>query len=146
MKKKQISNYSSLTNAIASFSKDPHKKVGSIFLNPDTLQILSTGYNGFPRKVKEHKQRWNKKNKYDWVVHSELNGIFNATRNGVNLENSILFTTKFPCNECSKGIIQSGIKEIYTYKPDLNHKIWGEKSKISLQMFKETNINIHYLD
>tara|TARA_Y100000389_G_scaffold204261_1_gene255942 strand:- start:5648 stop:6088 length:441 start_codon:yes stop_codon:yes gene_type:complete len=146
MKKKHIKNYTSLTHAIAEFSKDPNKKVGSIFINPDTLQILSTGYNGLPRKVKEHKKRWTKPFKYDWVVHSELNGIFNATRNGVSLENSTLFVTKFPCNDCAKGLVQAGIKTIYTYKPDLNHKVWGEKSKISLQMFKETGIKVQYIE
>lgn len=145
MKKKQIKQYFDLTKSIAKFSKDPNKKVGSIFMNPNTLQILSTGYNGFPRKVKEKKERWEKKEKNNWVVHSELNGIYNATRNGVNLEGSILFTTKFPCNECAKGLIQAGIKEIYSIKPDLKHKTWGEKSKISLKMFEETKIKINYI-
>jgi dCMP deaminase len=146
MKKKQIKNYSQLTYAISQFSKDPDKKVGSIFLHPKTFQILSTGYNGFPRKVNETNKRWKKPEKYKWVVHSEQNGIYNATLNGVKLKNSILFTTKFPCNDCAKGLIQAGIKQIYTYKPDLKHKTWGESMKISLKMFKETNIRIHYLD
>lgn len=146
MKKKQIKNYSQLTYAISQFSKDPDKKVGSIFLHPKTFQILSTGYNGFPRKVNETSKRWKKPEKYKWVVHSEQNGIYNATLNGVKLKNSILFTTKFPCNDCAKGLIQAGIKQIYTYKPDLKHKTWGESMKISLEMFKESNIIIHYLD
>lgn len=146
MKKKQIKNYSQLTYAISLFSKDPDKKVGSIFLHPKTFQILSTGYNGFPRKVNETKKRWKKPEKYKWVVHSEQNGIYNATLNGVKLKNSILFTTKFPCNDCAKGLIQADIKQIYTYKPDLKHKTWGESMKISLEMFKESNIIIHYLD
>lgn len=146
MKKKQIKNYSQLTYAISLFSKDPDKKVGSIFLHPKTFQILSTGYNGFPRKVNETKKRWKKPEKYKWVVHSEQNGIYNATLNGVKLKNSILFTTKFPCNDCAKGLIQAGINTIYTYKPDLNHKTWGQSVKISLEMFKESNITIHYLD
>lgn len=146
MKKTQIKNYSQLTYAISQFSKDPDKKVGSIFLHPKTFQILSTGYNGFPRKVNETNKRWKKPEKYKWVVHSEQNGIYNATLNGVKLKNSILFTTKFPCNDCAKGLIQAGIKQIYTYKPDLKHKTWGESMKISLKMFKETNIRIHYLD
>jgi dCMP deaminase len=146
MKKKQIKNYSQLTYAISQFSKDPDKKVGSIFLHPKTFQILSTGYNGFPRKVNETNKRWKKPEKYKWVVHSEQNGIYNATLNGVKLKNSILFTTKFPCNDCAKGLIQAGIKQIYTYKPNLKHKTWGESMKISLKMFKETNIIIHYLD
>jgi dCMP deaminase len=146
MKKTQIKNYSQLTYAISQFSKDPDKKVGSIFLHPKTFQILSTGYNGFPRKVNETNKRWKKPEKYKWVVHSEQNGIYNATLNGVKLKNSILFTTKFPCNDCAKGLIQAGIKQIYTYKPNLKHKTWGESMKISLKMFKETNIIIHYLD
>lgn len=128
------------------FSKDSSTKVGAIAIAPDTLHIKSIGYNGFPRKIRETEEKWKKPTKYQYVVHAEANLICNASLNGISLENSILVVTKFPCNECAKLIIQSGIKHIISESPNFNSDKWGESSKISLEMFKELNINVVLLE
>jgi dCMP deaminase len=94
-------------------SKDPSTQVGACIVN-DKKRIVGIGYNGFPYGVEDEQFPWGKNSewinsKYPYVVHAEPNAILNAT---VPLDNSTLYVTLFPCNECAKLIIQSGIKEV----------------------------------
>ena len=143
---KAIKFYKLAKYAADLFSKDPNTKVGAICIAPDTLHIKSIGYNGFPRKLSESDNKWSKNKKYKYVVHAEANMICNASLNGISLQNSILVCTMFPCSECAKLIIQSGINTIISKKPNMNHERWGELFKISEEMFKELNIEIILLD
>jgi dCMP deaminase len=127
------------------FSKDPATKVCAFFIAPESLQILSTGYNGFCRGIEESNQRWERPEKYKYVVHAEANGIFNACRNGVSLKDSICIVTLFPCSNCTKGLIQVGVKEIITKEPDFEHERWGDDFKYSLEMIKEVGIDLNYI-
>jgi dCMP deaminase len=93
-------------------SKDPGTQVGACIVSPNNI-ILSTGYNGFPMGCSDDEFPWNRdgeETKYPYVVHAELNAILNA--NGKSLSGARIFVDLFPCNECAKAIIQSGIKEI----------------------------------
>jgi dCMP deaminase len=93
-------------------SKDPNTQVGACIVGEDK-RIISTGYNGFPRGCSDDEFPWDREGedtKYPFVVHAELNAILNA--GGRNLSGSKLYVALFPCNECAKAIIQSGIKEI----------------------------------
>ncbi len=93
-------------------SKDPNTQVGACIVSPDNI-IISTGYNGMPKGCSDDEFPWDregKETKYPFVVHAELNAILNA--NGRNLQNSRLYVALFPCNECAKAIIQSGVKEV----------------------------------
>ena len=95
-------------------SKDPNSQVGSCIVSPDN-KILSIGYNGFPRGCSDDVFHWSREGdeldtKYFYVTHSELNAILNYR--GGSLEGSKIYVSLFPCNECSKAIIQSGIREI----------------------------------
>ena len=93
-------------------SKDPNTQVGACIVDENNI-ILSTGYNGFPIGCSDDEYPWSRtgeETKYPFVVHAELNTILNA--NGNNLRGSRLYVSLFPCNECAKAIIQSGIKEI----------------------------------
>ncbi len=95
-------------------SKDPNSQVGACIVSPDN-KILSMGYNGFPIGCSDDEFPWRREgdpleNKYFYVTHSELNAILNYR--GGSLEGSRLYVTLFPCNECAKAIIQSGIKSI----------------------------------
>lgn len=127
------------------FSKDPSTKVCALFIAPESLQILSTGYNGFCRGIEESNQRWERPEKYKYVVHAESNGIFNACRNGVSLKDSICIVTLFPCSNCTKGLIQVGVKSIITKEPDFEHERWGDDFKYSLEMIKEVGIELNYI-
>ena len=95
-------------------SKDPNTQVGACIVD-DENRILSTGYNGFPSGCSDDEYPWAREGgfcdtKYPFVVHSELNAILNAR--GKNLTGATIYIALFPCNECAKAIIQSGIKNI----------------------------------
>jgi len=77
-------------------------------------------------------------------LYAEINAIVNATRNGVSLKNSTIYCTFFPCNECAKAIINSGIKKLISYEPDFLHSRWGESFRISHEMLEECGIEIIY--
>ena len=95
-------------------SKDPNTQVGACIVSPDN-KILSMGYNGFPIGCSDDEFPWSRDgegldSKYLYSTHSELNAILNYR--GGSLDGAILYVSLFPCNECAKAIIQSGIKEI----------------------------------
>ena len=95
-------------------SKDPSTQVGACIVSGDN-RILSTGYNGFPQGCSDDDFPWNRnaelgETKYNFVVHAELNAILNA--GGKSLVGSRIFVSLFPCHECAKAIIQSGVKEV----------------------------------
>ena len=96
-------------------SKDPSTQVGACIVSPDN-KILSIGYNGFPIGCSDDEFPWEKTdtspdhNKYLYSTHSELNAILNYR--GGSLEGTKLYVTLFPCNECAKAIIQSGIRTL----------------------------------
>jgi dCMP deaminase len=129
----------------ALFSKDPSTKVAAILLAHNSHQILSTGYNGICRRLKETEDRWTRPKKLSYVIHAEMNMICNAARSGVKIENSICVVTMFPCAECCKGLIQSGINTIICEEPDLSNERWGESFKISLEMLNEAGVKLMYV-
>ena len=103
-------------------SKDPSTQVGACIVD-NSNRILSTGYNGFPHGCSDDDFPWNRdsslgETKYPYVVHAELNSILNAS--GKSLFNAKIYVALFPCNECAKAIIQSGIKEV-VYLSDKYH-------------------------
>lgn len=99
-------------------SKDPSTQVGACIVSSDN-RILSMGYNGAPRGLNDDSMKWDREGsfldtKYAYVCHAELNAILNYRG---DLSGSKIYVALFPCNECAKAIIQSGIKEII-YKDD----------------------------
>lgn len=95
-------------------SKDPHTQVGACIVSGEH-KILSMGYNGFPVGCSDDEFPWDREGdemntKYPYVTHSELNAILNYR--GGSLEGATIYVSLFPCNECAKAIIQSGIKAI----------------------------------
>lgn len=103
-------------------SKDPSTQVGACIVD-DQNRILSTGYNGFPQGCSDDEYPWEREGedgntKYPYVVHAELNSILNA--GGKSLKGAKIYVALFPCNECAKAIIQSGITEVI-YLSDKYH-------------------------
>lgn len=97
-------------------SKDPSTQVGACIVSNDN-RILSIGYNGAPNGYSDEEFPWdregeNLETKYQYVCHAELNAILNYRGSKKDLENSKIYVDLFPCNECAKIIIQSGIKEV----------------------------------
>ena len=127
------------------FSKDPNKKVGAIFVDPESMAILSTGYNGFCRGIHESKQRWERPTKNQYVIHAETNAIYNACRRGICLNNSIAVVTMFPCLECAKALIQVGVTNVVTVKPDFQDERWGAQFRMAMDMFEEVGMKTNLL-
>jgi len=95
-------------------SKDPGTQVGACIVNEDK-KIVGVGYNGFPTGCSDDELPWEREGdflatKYPYICHAELNAILNSI--GANLKNCSIYVALFPCNECAKAIIQSGIKEV----------------------------------
>ena len=93
-------------------SKDPNTQVGACIVSEDNI-IISTGYNGLPNGCHDDEYPWEREGeetKYPFVVHAELNAILNS--GGRLLKGATLYVALFPCNECAKAIIQSGIREV----------------------------------
>jgi len=94
-------------------SKDPNSGVGACIVNRKN-RIVGVGYNGFPTGCHDDELPWGKEGdyldtKYPYVCHAELNAILNST---TDLSDCVIYLSLFPCNECAKSIIQSGIREI----------------------------------
>lgn len=129
-----------VAQAISKLSKDPSTKVGATIIDDD-CNVLSMGFNGFPRGVNDSPDRYtDRPTKYKYVVHAELNAIAQAARNGIRLMGStLLVTALYPCSNCAKAIIQSGIKKVLTPKMPNNDR-WNEESEISKTMFEEAGV------
>lgn len=98
-------------------SKDPSTSVGACIVSKDN-KILSVGYNGVPTGCSDDEFPWEREGdalntKYFYVCHAELNAILNYT--GTNMRDAKVYTTLFPCNECTKALIQAGVSEVIYY-------------------------------
>ena len=107
-----------LAHLSAMRSKDPSTQVGAVIVDQEH-KVVGIGYNGFPMGCSDDEFPWDREGgmletKYAFVVHAELNAILNSTR---DLHGCTLYVSLFPCNECAKAIIQSGIRRI-VYEDD----------------------------
>lgn len=122
-------------------SKDPNTQVGACIVNKNNV-IESIGYNGLPKGCSDDEFPWESEGntldtKYPFVVHAELNAILNAK--GKDLSNCRIYVALFPCNECAKAIIQSGINEVVY----LSDKYANTDSvKASKRMFRAAGVNL----
>lgn len=95
-----------MSQLVASWSKDPSTKVGSVIVDRNRL-VVGVGYNGFPRGIKDTKERLeDRPTKYSLIVHAEANAILNAS---ASVQDCVLYSVQIPCHECCKLIIQAGI-------------------------------------
>ena len=134
-------------------SKDPNTQVGACIVSEDH-KILSMGYNGFPIGCSDDEFPWSREgdpleNKYFYTTHSELNAILNYR--GGSLEGSTIYVTLFPCNECAKAIIQSGIKRVvydsdkYEKTPStIASKRMLKASGVVLEKYQRTNREVKF--
>lgn len=120
-------------------SKDPNTQVGACIVNRDK-KIVGVGYNGFPTGCSDDELPWNREGnfldtKYPYICHAEMNAILNSISR--DLKGATLYVVLFPCNECAKAIIQSGISEV-VYLSDKYKD--SEAVKASKIMFKQTGV------
>jgi dCMP deaminase len=134
--------YLSLAKEVSTWSKDPSTQVGAIAVG-QKKEVLSQGFNGFPRGVKDTQERYqNRPTKYKFVVHAEMNAIYNATYSGTSLDGATLYVYGLPiCSECAKGIIQVGIKKVVIKKSkELDN--WNQSLELSQEVFSEAGVEL----
>lgn len=134
-----------LAKQVSTWSKDPSKKIGAIAV--DDRSVIAQGYNGFPRGIQDYSERYeNRDLKYKFVVHAEMNVIYNATYNGVSLDDATLYVWGLPvCSDCAKGVIQTGIKRVVMPNQDIPDH-WAESWKLTKEMFEEANVEWEFID
>lgn len=138
--------YLNLAEEVSSWSKDPSTKIGAIAVGSKG-QVLSQGYNGFPRGIEDTVSHYeDRETKYKYVVHAEMNVIYNATYNGVSLDGATLYVTGLPvCSDCAKGVIQVGIKRVVMKEQEIPLK-WVQSWKVTAGMFDQAMIDWEFIN
>lgn len=125
-------------------SKDPGTQVGACIVSPDK-RIVGVGYNGLPAGCNDDDFPWDRdkdflNSKYAYVCHAELNAILNSTK---DLKNCTIYVDLFPCNECAKSIIQSGIKEVVYLSDKYSNT---DSNMASKKLFNAAKIKLRQLN
>ena len=128
-----------IAQLISTWSKDPSTQFAAIAVKDKRL--IATGYNGFPRNIEDLDDRWsNREEKYKYVVHAEMNCIYNANYHNQSLKGSTMYVVGLPvCHECAKGIIQVGVTRVVAHYDKLPLK-WSKSNSITEKMFKEAGV------
>lgn len=145
---KWLGYYFSILDVVKSKSKDNSTKVGALIFTVD-YSIISTGYNGFPRGVIETEERSERPLKYKFTEHAERNAIYNASRLGIPLiGNDMCVSPLYPCTDCARAIIQSGIKTIWCDKPieEMKSLKWYDDILLATDMFNEARVDVLYFE
>jgi len=129
-----------MAHVIAERSKDPSTQTGAVVVDENNV-VVGMGYNGFPRGISNDALPWEREGdfentKYAYICHAEENAVYNAN---ISTEGCKIYCALFPCNECSKTLIQNGIKEVI-YESD---KYMEEShTKVSKKMFKLAGVKL----
>jgi len=135
-----------LARQIAEWSKDRSRQVGCIIAGPNN-EIRAVGFNGFPRGVDDSVEaRHQRPAKYPWTEHAERNAIYNAARVGTPVEGCRMYLPWFPCMDCARAIIQSGIAELVCIQPDLKDPQWGQDFSDVPVLLKEGGVKIRWYE
>ncbi len=128
-----------IAGLVSSWSKDPSTKIAAIAVKDKRL--VATGYNGFPRDIEDTDERWNnREEKYKYVVHAEMNCIYNANYHNQSLKGATMYIVGLPvCHECAKGIIQAGVSRVVATFDGVPMK-WSKSNEITEKMFKEAGV------
>lgn len=127
-------------------SKDT-TKTSAIIVGPNN-EIRSTGYNGAPRGFNDNdKIKFEKPEKYFWIEHAERNAIYNAARVGTSTDNCTLYASHFPCIDCARAIVQSGITKVVISNKNLDafaHKssMYYEHKQRTINLFRQCKVSI----
>lgn len=131
--------------AVSMRSKDRSTKVGCVLVGPDN-EIRSTGYNSFPRGINDDApERHERPEKYLWTEHAERNAVYAAARVGTPLKGCRAYLPWFPCMDCARALVQSGINELIAVQPDLNDPRWGEDFKRVGTLMAEAGVSVRFV-
>ncbi len=129
--------------AAARLSPNRIRKVGAVLL-PKPGGSALRACNTFPHGVQDTEQRHLGNGRLVWMEHAERNVIYAAAKAGVATDGATLGTTFFPCVDCARAIVQSGIRHVHTLPPDLADPVWGESFVHSRVVLNEAGITLHF--
>ena len=136
-----------VADVVRSKSKDPSTQVGAVIVGPND-QIISTGFNGFPREIDESiPDRWERPLKYSYVEHAERNAIYNAARHGIALQGCTMYISglgppNVPCVDCARAVIQSGIVYIVGRSSKPASGTWPDNLALAYDMLTEAGVRV----
>lgn len=137
--------FMNLAAEVAGWSSDPRTKVGAVLVGSEK-QVLSTGYNGFPRGIAYTRARLRKPLKLQLVCHAERNALDNCACTGTKTKGGILYTTLVSCNECAKSIIQCRINEVVILDHIKYYNTeWMKNIQLTYQLFDEAKIYYRFM-
>lgn len=135
--------YLNLARQIAKWSKDPSRQIGAVAVGSKG-QVLAQGFNGFPRGIADLPERYeDRATKYKYVVHAEMNCIYNATYNGVSLDGADMYVWGLPmCSDCAKGVIQVGVKRVFWGTNEVIPDTWLDSLDTTINMMNEAGVKL----
>lgn len=132
------------TNFFASWSEDSSRKVGAVLVNQES-QMVAFGFNGLPRNVDPSPAaRHSRENgeKYFWYEHAERNAIYSASLAGISTKSLTMYCNSFPCADCTRAIIQSGISSLKTFNHNETDSVFSRHFEVSMKMLEEANVQL----
>jgi dCMP deaminase len=137
--------YLALAEQVSTWSKDPSRQIGAVAVGSKG-QVLAQGYNGFPRGIPDNPSLYlDRVLKYKYVVHAEMNVIYNATYNGVSLSDSTMYVHGLPvCSDCAKGVIQVGVKRVVMPQQEIPDH-WRESWDLTSLMFDKAGVSYDFI-
>jgi len=134
-----------LERAIAAAAGSPNqiRKVGALLIAADGTEVAAC--NAFPRGVRNLPERVVGDNRFIWLEHAERAAIFEAARRGLATDGAMLVTTYFPCTDCARALVQTGVKTVATPRPEFDDPVWGESFRTSATILEEGTVEVVYL-
>lgn len=129
-----------IAKEVANSSKDPSTKVGAIIVD-ETNDIIASGYNGFIAGCDESYMTYERPEKYDLIIHSEVNALLRSPRK--NLSGCTMYVTHAPCSDCLKLILQKGIRNIVYDNSDLMRRASESSNRAALKMIYATGATVN---
>lgn len=135
--------FKNFSNIAALKSKDPSAQVGAVIVD-ENKRIISTGYNGFPEDCRDIYMSYDRPEKYGSIIHAEMNAILYAKQ---KLDNTIIYITDAPCDNCLKHIIVSKIKKVYYQSADIMQRRGTEEQfKTIRRLIKASDIIVENIN
>lgn len=133
-----------LAAIVAADSGDTGRKVGCVITGADR-RIIASACNDIPDGCADLPERRSRPLKYQWTEHAERNAIYSAARHGEFLEGSTAYTTLYPCTDCARALVQSGISRMVSPEPDFNDPIWGDGFRVSKEILAEAGVVVDHV-
>ena len=133
-----------LERAIAAAARSPNRirKVGAVLV---TAATELAACNDFPPGIKPLPERAVGDNRFVWLEHAERTAIFEAARRGIAIDGATLLSTDFPCTDCARAIVLTGIKTVVASRPDYEDPVWGKSFRTSTTILAEGGVELVFL-